>query len=137
MEGSLDDPFDDVFPERVEVTLVVAGNADVPLTVLAQDLGPTDREIQLSRTEGFPEEGPNRFVKIDGEWIGYEKIERAKLVLPAATSKTAVGRGARGTSPGRHERGATVEVGTTFRRVVEIPAVVVGRGDENVKRRRP
>jgi hypothetical protein len=137
VEGSLDDPFDDVFPERVEVTLVVAGNADVPLTVLAQDIGPSDREIQLSRAEGFPEEGPNRFVKIDGEWIGYEKIERAKLVLPAAASKTAAGRGARGTVPGRHARGATVELGTTFRRVVEIPAVVVGRRDESVKRRHP
>jgi hypothetical protein len=135
VEGSLEDPFDDVFPERVEVTLVVAGNADVPLSVLAEDLGPSDREILLSRAEGFPEEGPNRFVKIEGEWIGYERIERAKLILP--TSKTAAGRGARGTSPARHARAATVEVGTTFRRVVEIPAVLLGREEGRTKRGRP
>jgi hypothetical protein len=120
VDGSLDDPSDDAFPERVEVTLVLEGNVDAPPTALAEDLAPADRSIPLSSTIGFPEEGPDRFVKIEGEWIRYEKIEKGRLVLPPAKMG---GRGERGTSPSRHMRGAAVELGTTFRRVVEMPAV--------------
>ncbi len=119
IEGSLENPYDDLFPERVEVTLVVAGNAEAPAAMLAADLKPTSKTIILSRTDGFPEDGPNRFVWIEGEWIGYEKIDGTKLIV---TANTGEGRGARGTTPSKHSRGAEVDLGTTFRRVVEIPA---------------
>jgi type II secretory pathway pseudopilin PulG len=135
VEGSLEDPSDDLFPERVEVTLVVAGNAELPLLTLVEDLGASDRSILLSRANGLSEEGPNRFVKIDGEWIAYEKIDRGRLILPVGK---ATGRGARGTAPARHQAGAVVEVGTTFRRVVEIPAVRIDNAPPpEEKRRRP
>lgn len=128
IEGSLEDPTDDVFPQRVEVTLVTTGNADIPEAVLVEDLGLADRTVALSRTQGLSEEGPNRFVWIEGEWIGYERIEANRLILPAGKG---AGRGARGTRPAAHLRGAGVDAGTTFRRVVEIPA---GRVDALLSR---
>jgi len=118
IDGSLENPHDDLFPEQVEITLVVAGNAEVRPITLAADLKPTDKVVSLSSTEGLPEDGPHRFVWIDGEWIGYEKIKGSQLML---YSKSGQGRGARGTLPASHLRGAVVELGTTFRRIVEIP----------------
>jgi hypothetical protein len=119
IEGSLENSDDDVFPERVEVTLVMAGNADVEGMTVAEDLGPADKSVILSRWTGLPEEGPDCFVWIDGEWIGYEKIEAGRLVVSSAKGG---GRGARGTRPASHPRGTAVDAGTVFRRVVEIPA---------------
>ncbi len=132
--GSLEDPSDDIFPERVEVTLVVAGNADVQSIALAAEIGPSDRLIPLSRTEGLPTEGPERFVRIGGEWIAYEKVERGQLIISAGKE---AGRGARGSTAAGHGAGTTVEVGTTFRRVIQIPAMRLGRVEGIRKGGRP
>ncbi len=132
--GSLEDPSDDVFPERVEVILVVAGNADVQAISLAGEIGPSDKLIPLSRTDGLPTEGPDRFVRIDGEWIAYEKIEGGQLILSAGKI---AGRGARGSAAARHAPGTPVEVGTTFRRVIQIPAMRLGPVEAARKGGRP
>lgn len=135
IDGSLEDPMDDAFPERVEVTAVIAGNAEAGLLFLASDLSPTDKAVALSRTSGLAVEGPDRFVWIEGEWIAYDKIEGDRLILPSG--KGAAGRGARGTKPGAHLRGAIVDPGTPFRRVVEIPTGRTGTLISEERRRRP
>jgi hypothetical protein len=135
VEGSLDDPFDDVFPERVEVILVLAGSAEARPGVLAEDLSSGDKAVVLSTVEGLPQEGPDRFVWVEGEWIGYEKIDGTRLLVSTAKE---LGRGARGTKAAAHPRGTAVDPGTTFRRVIEVPAARVDSFPvEAEKRRRP
>ncbi|MBI4585235.1 MAG: hypothetical protein HY717_14575 [Planctomycetes bacterium] len=115
LEGSLADPYDDLFPEKVEVVVVIQGNPEIPPINLTRDLGPREETIWISSTIGLPEAGSACFIKIDEEWIRYEKIGGSSLTVPKE------GRGARGTAAAKHPAGAKVEVGTAFRRVVEIP----------------
>lgn len=118
---SLSDPGDDIFPERVEVTLVVRGNPEAANLELAEDLGVKASEIHLQSTSGLPETGPNRYLRIgeaDGpkEWIRYESISRDSVKVARD------GRGVRGSRARKHVAGTPVEFGTPFRRVIEIPA---------------
>ncbi len=118
---SLTDPTDDIFPERVEVTVVVRGNPEASNLELEQDLGSKSSQVYLQSASGLPETGPNRYLSIgepDGprEWIRYESISRNSLKVARG------GRGIRGTRALKHLAGTPVEFGTPFRRVVEIPS---------------
>jgi hypothetical protein len=117
--GSLDDPRDDVFPERVEVTVVVGppstSSAQVLSVRLVEELNEGGKQLSLSREIELAEDTAARFVLVDDEWIEIESVSGTKL------SVAAQGRGARGTKASKHDRGARVETGTTFSRVVEIP----------------
>jgi hypothetical protein len=132
-EGSLENPDDDVFPERVEITLVLRENPEVGDLRLSRAAGAGDNLLWLSSTAGLPADGPLRYVFVDGEWIRYEKVEGDRLHVAAG------GRGARETRAAAHAAGARVELGSTFRRVVELPGYFssqdLGDGDGSGRRR--
>ena len=110
---SLADPSDDLFPSRIEVTVVIRGSAEFPSLDLAREVGAKDTMIWLSSVAGLPHEG---YIRVGDEWMRYESIQGDALKLKKS------GRGARGTKAAKHLIGTEVDVGTTFRRVVEIPA---------------
>lgn len=121
--GSPGSPLEDdrpVFPEAVEVTVVIAETADLLGTRLAEDVIESGATLQLSREIELPLEPGDRFLLIDEEWVEIESVNaRDAKVAPG-------GRGARSTTAAKHERGARVEMGSTFRRIVDIPGQVTG-----------
>jgi prepilin-type N-terminal cleavage/methylation domain-containing protein len=112
---SLDDPKDDIFPEMVEVTVVIGERGDAIGTRLTDDVNETAKSLSISRAVELPDAAGERFVLVDDEWIEIDAVEGSRLTIAAN------GRGARWTKAAKHDRGARVEIGTTFRRVVEIP----------------
>jgi len=114
--ASLVEPADDIFPERVLVTLVVAEEGPAATeTILTQPLAADGREAKVLSTRGFEARGP--FVRIGREWVKVEKVlDDGTLKLPRGS------RGRRGTLPADHKAGTTVVAGRTFSAVVEIPA---------------
>lgn len=132
VDGSLEDPSDDIFPERVEVTVVVGEEDMLFGPRLAEPIGEKDRTLVLTADLAVPDAPLDRFVSIGGEWIEIESVDGRRLTTAPS------GRGARFTRASRHEAGERVEVGLTFRRVVEIPAFRAGvrAGEEPTRRRR-
>lgn len=116
VSGSLGDPTDDIFPERVEVTVVARGEYARAEVRLEAPLGEKDEAIRIAGPFELPEDPPDRFVRIDDEWIRIESSAPGALVVARG------GRGERWTQPAKHEAGALVESGATFRRIVEIPS---------------
>lgn len=111
-DESLFDPDDDIFPRRIQVTVVIRGSVDVPNLELGREVSAGDRTIWLTRTAGLPPEG---HLRIGQEWIRYDSISGDALSIGKE------GRGVRGTKAAAHDILAPVEFGTTFTRVVEIP----------------
>lgn len=111
---SLYDTADDIFPRQVMVVLVM--EAATPVT-LAQGISKDSTRIPLVGSSRIPGAAP-RYVRIDREWIGYDTIEKGRLILGDAGRQ----RGARWTRPASHRKGAEVQVGRTFTLVVRIPA---------------
>ncbi len=103
---------DDIFPFRVQVTLVLRPARAVQLARLRRAIGEDDDEIWVDNTQGYPEEA-FQYVLIDDEWIRYGSKTNRKF--------SEVVRGVRGTEPAEHERGARVLYGSTFSRVIRIP----------------
>ena len=120
--GSLEDPSDDIFPERVEVTIVVGEEEMLFGPRLAEPLGEKDRTLTLTANLELPDAAADRLVLVGGEWILIESVEGLRLVVAPS------GRAARFTKAARHDAGTRVEAGLTFRRVVEIPGFRVGAG---------
>ena len=130
--GSLEDPSDDVFPERVEVTVVVGEEEMLFGPRLAETLGEKDKALTLTAPLALPDAAADRYVLVGGEWVQIESVDGLRLVV------TPSGRGARFTKAARHDAGARVEAGLTFRRVVEIPGFRTGaaRSEEPTTTRR-
>jgi hypothetical protein len=133
--GSLDDPADDLFPELVEVTLVLAEKEGALGLRLVRDLSREGDTLELSAPLALPGEERDRFVLVDSEWIRVDGAGGgAVLRVPRG------GRGARGTAAAPHERGSRVEAGAAFRRVVAMPGFRTGievREDARGRRTRP
>jgi len=115
-QDSADDMDDDVFPEKVRITVTV--DSPMPRCVfgrLVGQLGDTEGGfIEVDNTKGFPEGGePDPYILVEDEWIHYKK----KTVEGFEIDQ----RGARGTLNKGHQAGATVRTGRTFRRVVYLP----------------
>jgi prepilin-type N-terminal cleavage/methylation domain-containing protein len=111
---SLNDPEDDVFPERVRITLTV--DSPMPRCVYARldrDIGEHEAEIHVDRAKGFDESEENAFILIDNEWIKFAK--------KGEDAFSGCWRGMRGTNASVHSAGALVRTGRTFRTVVYIP----------------
>jgi len=111
--ASLLDGRDDVFPQRVRLTLVLErdeGNATTG--VLAEELSLTGTTLTLASAKLLDDEQRPDFVLVEGEWLGVTAIDGRKL---------SVTRGARGTRPAQHAAGAKVHTGRRFDRVVELP----------------
>lgn len=111
------DPSDDVFPRRLQVTLVVTNTRGPRRTaLLSRSLSATDDDVlevddaSICRSDTYP------FVKVDHEWMKYSFVRGNTLVLASD------GRGARGTIPAAHAAGAEVQVGTTFTLILDVPA---------------
>ncbi|MHC4914765.1 MAG: PulJ/GspJ family protein [Planctomycetota bacterium] len=134
--ASRDDGEDDVFPEAVQVTLVVESHElRTVRTDLLELLPEAGGEIRVASTRGFPEGGrEDSYLLIDDEWIHYKaRSERGFTVTPR-TKETPSGRGRRGTVAAVHAPGAQVRRGVTFIKTVYLPgyrneeAVVSGKG---------
>ena len=111
---TLNDPEDDVFPEKVRFTVTV----DSPMprctwTRLSDEINESATTIYVEDTRGFPDGGDDAFIKIDDEWMLVKKKTQDTLVIAK--------RGVRGTKAAGHNANAVARVGRTFQRVVYIP----------------
>ena len=107
-KASLEYPLDDVFPEIVEVTLVVEPDEKrAPRTELADGLSMGGAVAYVRSTRRFrgPESG-SPFLLIGGEWV-----ECSETLDGAYKIKK---RGVRGTAAASHDAGTEVRAGTTF-----------------------
>lgn len=119
---SLNDPTDDIFPEKVRITLVLLPRIDAFITRLGQALNPdTTGEIILESTKRLPRSG-NTYIRIQDEWIYYEGIKDEKtIIVPAG------GRGRRGTTPASHPAGSEVAPGRTLEFTVSLPSYRIAK----------
>jgi prepilin-type N-terminal cleavage/methylation domain-containing protein len=106
---------DDVFPERVRITLVLEPDAWRTLRTDTLDyLDDSSGRIPVASTRGFPPAGSeSSYVLVDDEWVHYKAMD--------ARSFTADRRGARGTVRAVHAPGSPVRCGTTFVRTFYLP----------------
>jgi type II secretory pathway pseudopilin PulG len=112
---SLGNPMDDMFPELVEVTLVVREEDEELGARLLAPLSESGTEIQVSKRISLSDDPRARFVLVDDEWIAIDDVDDRRCVVARD------GRGARGTRATPHAVGTRVERGSTFRRVIELP----------------
>lgn len=110
------DTADDVFPQKIRVTLV----CDAPMpravnTKLAQEMGDTEIGwVDVDHTRGFADGGDlNSYVYIDGEWMAFKNRRENAFEISA--------RGARGTKATSHKPGALIRTGRAFRKIIYIP----------------
>jgi type II secretory pathway pseudopilin PulG len=113
---SLAEPSDDVFPEIVEVTLVVEpDDRRAVKTELVEPMTESDAVAHVASTKGF--DGPARvapFLLIGSEWV--------KFVEKSARGFRISARGQRRTARTMHAAGAQVRIGTTFVLRTYVPA---------------
>jgi len=121
-------------PEQVQVTVVLEPDRGKRITTgltqaIAADF-PASAEASLSvvNTQGFDDaqrptptflRDPRHFIKIDDEWLFYNRVgSTTDFVVPAAGAS----RGTRGTRPAPHASGAEVYRGVTSVFTVRVPA---------------
>ncbi len=113
-DGSRDDVTDDIFPERILITVEVrcSGGAE-GLPRLTGDVKEDSINVPVDMTKPLErmKEG-ERFVRIDAEWIEFSSAGTGELVVKR--------RGARNTLVSDHKRGSLVNYGRRFSTVVEI-----------------
>ncbi|MEZ6183864.1 MAG: type II secretion system protein [Planctomycetota bacterium] len=118
---SKDDPRDDVFPEKVRVTLVIREHpAAGTSTYLTGPVGVGDQSLPLQEPGRLDPDGG--WVLVDEEWIRYSEVSGGNAVIAQ--------RGGRGTVPAEHGLNSTVEAGRVFVTVVALPA---GREDWGIR----
>jgi prepilin-type N-terminal cleavage/methylation domain-containing protein len=110
------DTEDDVFPEKIRITVTV--DSSMPrcvFTKLVDQMGESDLgRISVEGTKGFPDpDDQDPYLLIDGEWVRFKKRTADTFEISQ--------RGARGTAPRAHAAKAVVRTGKTFRRVVYLP----------------
>jgi hypothetical protein len=114
-EASLEDPRDDIFPERVQATLVIAEEGPAATwTALAAPLSADGLEARVFDAARFAERGP--YVRIDREWVRIEGVRGGALKIARG------GRGRRGTRAVAHAAGADVVTGKSFTVSIDVPA---------------
>ncbi len=113
-EGSLTNPNDDIFPERVEVTIVLRDDDRDPV-VLRRPINGDATTLILSRDIVVPEALADRYIRVGSEWMTVNSVDGRTVEIEKD------GRGVRGTEARKHGAGAVVDVGATFRRVIDLP----------------
>lgn len=103
---------DDVFPSRVQVTLVLRPARAAKFARLTRPLGSDDVEIRVGSTSHYPE-GAFQYVRVGDEWIRYDTKSK--------TGFLGLERGVRGSEAMDHPVGTPVIYGTTFTRVIRVP----------------
>ncbi|MGE4601723.1 MAG: type II secretion system protein [Planctomycetota bacterium] len=117
--GSRDDYIDDIFPDTVEIVLVLRPSRSLALGRLSIDIDDSQTTITVDSTAQYPT-GSDSFIRIDEEWIQVGKIIDREF--------TNCIRAVRGTSARVHERNTPVVHGTTFHRTVRVPGTRDARG---------
>jgi len=118
------DTADDIFPTSIQVVLVLAERESGASSRLTRDIEENSTKIPVENVAVF-EDLAYSYVWIDGGWIRYNSTERQALAL-----RDEYDRGARGTIPASHRKGALVQAGRTFVITVGLPG---GREDWNEK----
>jgi len=112
--ASLNDPRDDILPERVRITLVLREPVKAKSeSALVADISGSDDELRLASADPIMLE--SGYVLIDNEWIHFKEKSGDTLIVDSG------GRGARGTTPAPHLEGSSVIWGRSFEMVVAIP----------------
>jgi len=114
VDGSLTDSSDDIFPEQVEITLVLRDDNSESL-YLVDRISKSDDFFRVSKPFSLPENEADRYLLVGGEWMYMRAVDGARVTIES------YGRGRRGTDPTSHIEGDRVDLGATFRRVVEMP----------------
>ena len=113
-DGSLTDSSDDIFPERVEVTLVLRDDNSESL-YLVERITKSTESFKVSKPLSLPDDENDRYILVGDEWMYMKGINGTRVTVGRD------GRGWRGTEPGNHLVGSRVDLGVAFRRVVEMP----------------
>jgi len=113
-DGSLTDSSDDIFPERVEITLVLRDDNSESL-YLIERVGKSTTRFRVSKPLSLPDEVSDRFILVGDEWMSMTAVNGTTVTVGKD------GRGWRGTEAGTHLVGTRVDIGAAFRRVVEMP----------------
>jgi len=109
---------DDVFPEKIRVTLVLEGDRTERFTTLKEDFTDGDSIARVASVQGFtPPQGGDWpiHVKIRDEWVRIAGKGRKQLIVDEG------GRAVRGSVRASHPPGATVRIGRTFTQVFYLP----------------
>jgi len=113
--ASAADGDDDVYPDRIRVTVVI--EPDPVRTLRTDTLGPLDDSIgvvEVASTRGFPPGGTEAsYILIDDEWMHYRSMDERSFTVDR--------RGARNTVRAGHAEASTVRCGTTFVRTFHLP----------------
>jgi prepilin-type N-terminal cleavage/methylation domain-containing protein len=126
---TLNDPEDDVFPQKVRITVTV----DSPMprclyTKLAGEISEHETRIFVDRARGFADGTDNgdedSYLLIEDEWMRYTKKEGDIFLVDQ--------RGARNTTAKGHAAEAVVRQGHTFHRVVFLAGWREDRISDNV-----
>lgn len=120
-EASVDDPEDDIFPERVRVTLVL--REDGPSAVwsaLSVPMSSGDAELRVFNAAPF--EGKDKLLRVgsgaSAEWVKVKSLDPQTGQIRLESG----GRGQRGTKPRAHAAGEDVVIGNAFSAEIELPS---------------
>jgi prepilin-type N-terminal cleavage/methylation domain-containing protein len=113
--ASAADGDDDVFPERVRITLVLEPDQLRTLrTDTLDQLDDSSGRVPVASTRGFPPAGTDAsYILVDDEWMHYKAMDDRSFTVNR--------RGARGTVRAGHVQGSPVRCGTTFVRTFYLP----------------
>jgi prepilin-type N-terminal cleavage/methylation domain-containing protein len=111
------------FPAAIRLSFVLTGGGRfAPKGILQSDL--TDKaiagELRYSGFNGLPST-PGSMVRVEDEWIAYVKNISGRLEFLAPSPNDGPGRGARRSTPAKHDRGAVMRVGQSYSLVRAIP----------------
>jgi hypothetical protein len=113
-DGSLTDSSDDIFPQRVEITLVLRDDNSESL-YLVERISKSAESFRVSKPLSLPDDKNKRYILVGDEWMYMREVNGTRVSVGKD------GRGWRGTEPGTHLVGSRVDIGVTFRRVAEMP----------------
>jgi len=112
--GSEKSDIDDIYPQRVRITLILARPGDPSMNAkLRFAIGKYEKEIRVDRPGGL-RLSQEAVVLVGGK-------ELMEITRTGSTRAKIISRGALGTAIANHERGAPVVWGELFTRVVNIP----------------
>ncbi len=111
------------FPSAIRLSFVLTGGGRFsPRGTLQSDLTDVAQagDLRYTGINSLPS-APGSMVRVDNEWIAYQRITGGKLIFEAHTPELGPGRGARRSQVAAHPRGATIRVGQSYSLVRAIP----------------
>jgi prepilin-type N-terminal cleavage/methylation domain-containing protein len=111
------------FPSAIRLAFVLTGGGRfAPRGTLQSPLSdsPEAGDLRYTGITSLPS-APGSMVRIDDEWIAYQRVSGGRLFFEGPTPELGPGRGARRSQVRAHERGATIRVGQSYSLVRAIP----------------